>query len=74
MKPFMLLLFPVFLLLVQCKKDAANEIKPIEVKPVVTDADSMKGELPCYLRYRIYRKDFNSLYSNYLKFGKNEGC
>ncbi|MCD6017563.1 MAG: hypothetical protein K0S53_684 [Bacteroidetes bacterium] len=74
MKPFMLILSPAFLLLINCKKDSTNEIKPNEMKPAIIKADSSQGEIPYYLRYRIYKKDFNSLYSNYLKFGKNEGC
>ena len=64
----------VFLCLSACTKKSEKNFKPSETSTPVARTDSTPEALPYYLRYQIYREDFQLMYGNYLKNGKNEGC
>lgn len=68
---FLCLLIPI---VIGCKKESENNFKPVDEGAPSATTDSTPKALPYYLRYRIYREDFNSLYTNHKKFRNNEGC
>lgn len=75
MKPLALIFSSfVFLCLLGCNKESEKKFKPADVATPSATTNGKPEALPYYLRYQIYREDFNSLYGKYLKNGKNEGC
>lgn len=75
MKPLVLIISSfVFLCLLACNKGSENKFKPADATTPSETTNAKSEALPYYLRYQIYREDFNSMYGNYLKNGKNEGC
>ena len=74
MKTFILFISFMTLLLVNCKKDTMNTVKPIVITPVKNSKIINTYKHPYYKRYIKYHDNLNSLYINHQNKENQQGC